>query len=370
MNRGGNAGLIVYEECGFVKGEDFTYGVDSVLGPQLLRSNGREIFISSPSEDPDHPLHTVIKPECEELGTFFSYTVFDSPSIPRTAIVAAARRSGCKLTAEMEGMILDGLVNSANVLEIAARTNSKLSDAFKREYLAMIIRPSTLMVVPDYGEHHVFAFDVLSDMKWTVSIDWGGTRDKTVALLHGYEFMTNTDLILEEMVFPPNTATSKIVDELRRWDRDYKIEEHWADVHGQTQVDLIDTHNYPVTIPQKSDWLATVQTMSVKFTLNQIFIHPSCQFLRRSLRAGMFNKNRTDFERSEDLGHCDALAALMYAVRSQDRTSPYVNRPSPNMVTLHREDAEEIKLAAAMNVHGFGKFKHDEGIPRNTRRFK
>ena len=35
-NRGGNASLIIYEECGFVKTEDFNYGVDSVMGPQLL----------------------------------------------------------------------------------------------------------------------------------------------------------------------------------------------------------------------------------------------------------------------------------------------------------------------------------------------
>ena len=36
----------------------------------------------------------------------------------------------------------------------------------------------------------------------------------------------------------------------------------------------------------------------------------------------MFNKNRTDFQRTEELGHCDALACLMYSVRSQDKTLP------------------------------------------------
>ena len=48
-NRGGNASLIIYEECGFVTGDDFNYGVNSVIGPQLLRSKGHEIFTQLPS---------------------------------------------------------------------------------------------------------------------------------------------------------------------------------------------------------------------------------------------------------------------------------------------------------------------------------
>ena len=93
-NRGGNASLIIYEECGFVSGDDFIYGVNSVIGPQLLRSKGHEIFVSSPSQQPDHPLHNVIAPACEASGTLFRYMVFESPSISDAAIVEAADRAG------------------------------------------------------------------------------------------------------------------------------------------------------------------------------------------------------------------------------------------------------------------------------------
>lgn len=359
MNRGGNASLIIYEECGFVKGDDFLYGVNSVLGPQLLRSNGREIFVSSPPEDPDHPLITTIKPECESLGTFFAFTVLDSPSITPQQIVEAAVRSGCDLTKEFIDAVKDGKVVSANVHDWARRTGSTFSDAFKREFLAEVIRPTTLMVVPDFSDtvRHVAAFDDPMACNWSVTIDWGGVRDRTVALLHTYDYMANLDLIRDERAFPPNTPTADIVSSLRAaWDH-YRIETKWADVHGQTQVDL-EQLGYSVNIPQKSDWLGSVQAMAVKFTLNRILIDPRCQFLRKSLKAGMFNRSKTDFERSEKLGHCDALAALMYAVRSQDRSSPYVNQyGNRNLFTRESKDPGEMDLAKALSPKSFGSFR-------------
>lgn len=356
MNRGGNASLIIYEECGFVKGDDFTYGVNSVLGPQLLRSNGKEIFVSSPPEDPDHPLVTIIKPECEELGTFFAFTVFDSPSVPPEAIVEAAIRSGCNLTRDFILAVKDRLITSKNVHDWADKTGTFLSDAFKREFLAEIIRPSTLMVVPDFSDtlRHVQHFDNPMISKWTITIDWGGVRDMTVALLHTYDYLSNMDLIRDERVFPPNTSTAVIVQQLREaWDKDYYVESKWADVHGQTQVDLV-ALKYDVNIPQKSDWLGSVQSMAVKFTTNRIFIYPSCEFLRKSLKGGMFNKTKTDFERTEKLGHCDALAALMYAIRSQDRSNPYSGTyVSKDMYVPYKPEVE-LDLATALNPKTFG----------------
>ena len=330
-NRGGNASLVVYEEVGFVSGADFIYGANSVLGPQLLRSNGAELFVSSPSEDPDHPLHTAVLPECEALGTSFRYTVFDSPSITDEMIQEAARRCGGFET-----------------------------DAFKREYLAQIIRPSSLMVVPGYDEKmHVQRYVLPVKVRWIVSIDWGGVRDKTVALLHGYDYLTNRDIIHAEQVWEPNTGTVEIVRGLKIWDEQYTIEAHWADVPGQLQVDLANEHNYQVQLPQKSDWLASVNSLAVKFTQNLILIDPSCTFCMASFRAGMFNKTRTDFERSDRLGHCDAIAAAMYAVRMADRENPYTDdtQYSPNFfIPAKAPEAEVLDLGNALNPKRFGKY--------------
>lgn len=359
MNRGGNASLIIYEECGFVKSDDFVYGVNSVLGPQLLRSNGRELFVSSPPEDVDHYLITQIKPECEELGTFFSFTVLDSPTITPDQVIEAAIRSGCVLSDEFIHGIREWKINTSNVHEWAARTNSSLSDAFRREFLAEIVRSSSLMVVPDFSDtpRHVRKIDPPSRCFWTVTIDWGGVRDKTCAILHTYDYMSNTHLIVDERVFEPNTPTSEIVEVLRlAWHNQYPIRGVWADVHGQTQIDL-NQAGYPVSLPQKTDWLGSVQSMAVKFTTDRIVISPKCEFIRRSCRTGMFNKNKTDFERSSGLGHCDGLAALMYGLRSQDVSNPYVETSArdANMMILRQDKKRsEEALSTALTPKTFG----------------
>jgi hypothetical protein len=329
-NRGGNASLVIYEECGFVEAEDFLYGVNSVLGPQLLRSNGVELFVSSPSEDPDHPLHTQVLPECVSMGTAFRYTVYDSPSITPEMIEEAARRCGGYET-----------------------------DAFKREYLAEIIRPSTLMVIPDYNEHrHVNDFTAPTSCHWHVTIDWGGVRDLTVALLHTYDFIINKWLVWDERMWPANTPSSKILAELQEWEDGFPIHSRWADVPGQLQVDLVE-QGYEVQIPAKSDWLASVNNMAVLFSTDKIILHPRCEFLRKSCRAGMFNKTRTDFTRtSVDLGHCDALAALMYAVRMQNTENPYgYEQNRPDSFFFMPKEHEVTDLGEALNPGRFGRYK-------------
>ena len=303
-NRGGNASLVIYEECGFVDGKDFSYGVNSVLGPQLLRSAGREIYVSTPSDNPDHPLHTQVLPECEANNSCFRYTVFDSPSISQHMVDEAIRRSG-----------------------------GEDSDAFKREYLAQIIRSDTLMVVPFDNSRHVSDFEVPESCVWSVTIDWGGVRDKTAALYHTYDFNRNVHLIWDEQIWDSNTPTDQIVQELKAKIKSHRLDVPvvYADVPGQIAIDLNNNHNFPITAPYKNNWLAGVNNMAATFNTDSIQIHPRCTLLIRTCFAGMFNKNRTDFQRTLDLGHCDALAALMYAIRSQDRELPVDLTPKPFM---------------------------------------
>ena len=295
-SRGGNASLVIYEECGFVSSDDFMYGINSVLGPQLLRSAGKEIFVSTPSDNPDHALHTHVLPECEINNSLYRYTVFDSPSINEHQIEEAVRRSGGKTT-----------------------------EAFRREYLAEIIRSDTFMVVPFSLEDHVKKISIPHHAKWSITVDWGGVRDKTVALLHTYDFKNNKVLVYGEKVWNSNTPTTVIVNGINELKGNYKIEHIYADCSGQIAIDLLNNHDMPIVKPSKNDWLASVNNMAAQFHTKNIVIHPDCIFLIKSCYSGMFNKTRTDFLRTEELGHCDALACLMYAVRSQDKSMPYTD---------------------------------------------
>lgn len=323
-NRGGNADLIIYEEGGFVKGDDFKYGVDSVLGPQLLRSAGSEWFISSPSEEPDHPLHTEVLPKCELLGTSFRYTVYDSPSITPEMIAEAIRRCGGEHT-----------------------------EAFRREYLAEIIRSRNLVVVPDFEASRHVSPNIVLPMaaKPQLTIDWGGVRDFTVGLLHWYDFQADKLVFWDERQWPSNTSTQAIVGGLReleaRLPAPLEITARYADVPGQLLVDLIESHLFEVRTPPKDDWQAAVNNLSVLFSLDKVIVHPRCKLLVQSLKSGTFNKNRTDFDRTSVLGHMDALAAAMYAVRTQDRSNPIEWTPNLSRNQFRRpepvSDVHEVK---------------------------
>lgn len=343
-NRGGNASLIIYEECGFVKSDEFDYGVNSVLGPQLLRSNGVEIFVSSPSEEPDHSLHTKVLPECEQYGTAFRYTVYDSPSLTNDQIESAQRRCGGADT-----------------------------DAWKREYLAQIIRVTSRVIIPDFDvERHVHHFNLPRPGYYQLTADWGGIRDLTVALIHTYDFTHDKLMIWDELVFPRNTPTAQAVKEMReRW-KDLELHQKTADVPGQIFIDLHEMGFEEWHTPPKADWLAGVQAMSNLFTRDRIMIHPRCKFLIRSCRGGVFNKNRTDFERFEEpdgIGHCDALAALMYANRVQNRANAareqgWMNPDGIFVVNKDERDKEqELALADMLpgnkwgGVKSFGRFR-------------
>ncbi len=160
------------------------------------------------------------------------------------------------------------------------------------------------------------------------------------------------------MHWKANTPTSTIVDDLRKWEKDFPISTRWADVPGQTQVDLQAMHGYQTIGPPKSDWIASVNQMAVRFSTDQILIHPRCTFLQRSIRGGMFNKNRTDFERSSDLGHMDALAALMYALRAQEVTNPYSpDEKNWQNIFIPSAEKDDLELTAeALNPKRFGGF--------------
>ena len=332
-NRGGNASLVIYEECGFVDGKDFLYGVNSVLGPQLLRSAGREIYVSTPSANPDHPLHTHVLPECESNNSLYRYTVFDSPSISPHMIEEAVRRSGGEDT-----------------------------EAFKREYMAHIIRSDSFMVVPFENSRHVANFDKPPESIWSVTIDWGGVRDRTVALVHTYDFANNKLMVWDEEHWVSNTPTPTIVEGLRDLIKrnNVKVDTVYADVPGQIAVDLNNNYDFPIVAPYKNDWLSGVNNLAAAFHADRVVIKPNCELLIRTCYAGMFNKNRTDFTRTDDLGHCDALAALMYALRSQDRSMPW-QEPERKRVYEDKMDpkwVEKDNSIISFNSGSFSKRKN------------
>ncbi len=92
----------------------------------------------------------------------------------------------------------------------------------------------------------------------------------------------------------------------------------------------------------------------------RILVHERCKFLRLTLRSGTFNSNRTDFIRTSALGHCDAAAALMYALRLQNKLNPFAAAQMPG--GLRYDDATSFQPARPvsylpMGPKKFGSYK-------------
>ena len=296
--RGKTLHKIYIEELVDSNPDSYKDSLRSDLAPALTHSTCPQmIYLTTLPKIPDHPFIIDTIPESQANGAFFKYTIKDNKKLSRSQYETCVRLCGGEDSVE-----------------------------FLREYMCEFVRDQSTTVIPSFNEsRHVGIFELPLETRYQITLDFGGVRDKTVGLLHTYDFFNNKHLIIDEREFPANTPTDDIVTEMWRVESGYDIEQRVSDAPGQLLIDLNETHNYQVVMPQKNDWRAAVNQMSVIFSTDTILIHPRCKFLIQSCRSGTFNRNKTDFERTVALGHCDALAALMYALRSINRESPYTN---------------------------------------------
>ena len=294
---------VFVEEIVDANPDDYLESLRSDIGPALTHSEaGKIIFLTTLPKVPDHPFITETMARSQINGAFYSFTIDDNKALSPSQYEACVRRAGGRHT-----------------------------DDFRREYLNQIIRDRSVVVIPDFDqERHVREVDIPDYCNFEIYIDWGGVRDFTVALVVGYSYLEAVDIVFDELWWPANTPTKTILSDMRsRWTgRFYQTNrsEHVvvADVPGQLAVDLASL-GLSVALPQKSDWEASINGLANRFTQNKIVIAPHCKLTITTCQSGMFNKNHTDFERTISTGHCDAIAALMYAVRGLNRHNPYPN---------------------------------------------
>jgi hypothetical protein len=306
--RGGEAHEILIEETGSSNPDQYAYQMRDVLKPQLLKTRGKIIHLTTLPPVPDHPFTLETIPQAVIDGAFHSYTIYEDPLATPEIIADAIKDSG-----------------------------GVDSDTFKREYLNQQIRDRSLVILPDYDEaRNVEAVVAPQNCFLEVFTDFGGVRDLSVSLLMTYDYLRACDYVLAEIWWPNNTPTDVIKRETKEAWGHLPLKNWYADAAGQTLVDLnrgeaekdlqriLACEGLPVVrLPKKDDFEAAVNNMANRVKHGKVKIHPDCKLLRMTCRSGVLNKNRTDFDRSKALGHMDATAALMYGVRCLDRTNPY-----------------------------------------------
>lgn len=322
--RGGNAKLIICEEGGFVRSDDYKYAVESVIGPQLLRSSGRLVHVTSPSREPDHYIHSETLPKCQLVNSVHRYSVYDNPQLS------------------------DEQINKA--IELCGGTDTI---AWRREYLAEIVRDDEVVCVPEFDANlHVHEVTYFEFANYLTAIDAGGVRDKTVALLLSYDIRDSKIYVHSERVFSANTSSDLIIESVKNMEAEVsEVQQRFADAPGQLLIDWQTKHTYQTTLPYKDDWEAGLNAVRLLFRQNKIVISNACPFLSTTLHSATFNKNKTDFERTETLGHMDALAALMYGVRMIDKKTNRVPLPEYSKeLYLQPKDYYQVRKSGETKV--------------------
>ncbi len=171
-----------------------------------------------------------------------------------------------------------------------------------------------------------------------------------------HDFYNDMDLYWDEVAWSSNTATETIVRDLRlRWGKEFPGAPYIIDAPGQLHVDLEQTHGLVSQLPAKGDWKASINQLAVRFAQKKVKIDPRCKLLRQTCRSGTFNDQKTDFSRTEALGHCDAIAAAMYANRGLDRSSPFgIMRPSSDTTFIMPKTHDTVQTIDRRFVQGQG----------------
>jgi len=307
--RGRNCNLIIIEEgAAACSSDQFQYAVSSVIGPMLLRSkNWRMIHITTPSKDVNHIIHRELIPKLSAKDAIARFTIHENPQLSPEQITEARERC---LTEE----------------------------DWEREYMVKIVRYTSLTVVPEFeeGEHVFEDYKVPPHAHWTIGLDIGGVRDKHGLVLGFYDFENDLEVITDERLLPVNSSLEEIADAVRELEAQVPKGHTCvtaADAPGQVRIDL-SNHGIATFFPEKKkgSFEAGVNFVRRRFKQGQLVVAARCKNLRNALLYGQFNKQRTDFARTEELGHCDMIAALIYKSRMQRTDNPY-----PATYKMHRD---------------------------------
>jgi len=318
--RGTASHLNVLDEAGSM--DDLDYVMRSILLPQTLTTGGTTILASTPSVTPAHDYYQIYR-ECLEEGNVSEFTIYDNTSLTPELIALYMKESG-----------------------------GEKSTTWLREYLCKFVVDSELAVIPEWKE--IYAVEPQRDEYFKyyhkyVSLD-SGVRDFTVALFAYYDFRQATLFVEDEFkINGPEMTTDKLASEIA-----IKEQTLWPEMKPYTRVadnnnliliqDLSYLHNLPFNATTKDNLDAMVNQTRIWVGQGRIKVSPKCKQLIGCLEFGIWKQSNAkykEFGRSKDYGHYDALASLIYMVRSVNTS----DNPIPN---LHAVDEKQMWVTDEM----------------------
>jgi Terminase large subunit, T4likevirus-type, N-terminal len=334
--RGPASNIIVCDEYGFWNEPD--YIVREALFPQLENQPGQWLIkASTPPRNLGHRYYTE-REEAIRKDRFIQKIIYDNEALSQEELQIIIEESG-----------------------------GADSPAFRRERLCEPVSDPELLIIPEWDDKENTVPDDYPRPEFFTPYVGGdsGADDNTAVLFGWYDFQRNEVVIDQEMVIAGQT-TSTIVHRAKAIEK-----ELWGEVKPRRRVydapkqliyDIFVDHKWPVMMPQKDDKVAAIHGLRVEVGARRFKVKERCKHTRRQLKVGMWrDEKHLDFERTEGLGHLDAIAAAVYFNRHVDRKL----NPIPANFGLHRE----THFIPARVSQG----QPDPalaGLPRKVRKFK
>lgn len=318
--RGRPAPRAYCDEGGFNK--ILVYVVESVLAWTLLTTDGALFIGSSPPLSPAHAFAKRYVAAAAKAGTLIRRRTSDAPHIPPKVLA--------KMKEDMGG---------EDSVEWRREGECELLTDERRAVVPEFTAKRTQVTPEVWPEPPAFRF-------WYAAADLG-YADGSAALLAWHDFENARLMVEDERILPRPTSAvvqAAVADmEKVHVPRGQEVVSRVADAALITIADMASLQ--PKDVAEPARWRMTlkdnlegaVNTVRVRVARGELMIHPRCRTLLSHLEFAIWNERRTEFERlSEDeagedgLRHFDAVAALIYLVRSVNWTRnpfPLVRAP-------------------------------------------
>lgn len=329
--RGSDSHISIVDEAGSCK--DLDNLVKSILLPTTLTTKGKVLLASTPPMESEHDFLKFIE-EAEMRGSLVKKTIDDNP---RLTFIDKE-----ELIKEMGG------INTA---------------ACQRELFCKIVHDSSTSVIPEFTEE----LEKEITKEWPKppfydayeAMDLGG-KDLTAVLFGYFDFRADKVIIEDELILDfslPDIGIRQLSEGIKE-----KENLHWlnfltnevkkpymrvSDINYIVTQEIRKVSNNEINfeITKKDDLQTAINDVRSLLTTRKLIIHPRCKTLLRHLRNIKWKSpnNKTVFGRSPDNGHYDAVAALIYFVRSIIYTkNPYPAHYNLNLKDLYVNNPENF----------------------------
>lgn len=336
--RGPRAHLLLFDEAGFWPELE---RVESALLPMLQTTGGQALYLSTPSESPGHPFIQRYR-AAQATGRAQHDTIEGNPRLTPADVQRILRSE-----AERLGMSLE---------EFRASTYCR------REFYAEVVTEESRAAVPGWtmetAERCVAAPERPAHFDALVAVDWGSYEGDPHFALFGHSDFTSRKLIIEDEIEMRGGTLRMLFDAVKEkerqlwgvngWDgtmlalRDWKRENipPWlaakieAKAPRQPYLRVCDNdlalalealgHGVALLPSAKHEKHIWMDALDAAVRRDGIVVHPRCKRLREQLMTTVWNKQRTEWERTAK-DHGDGIDALYL----MHRNVPWNRDPRP-----------------------------------------